>query len=65
MIVQKTMFLAFTKKLPSCLSTNLGEKIVLEVEVANEQMTVKWEKNGQEITPGKQYQIVTKGISVL
>jgi len=44
------------------LSTNLGEKVVLEAEVANEQMTVKWQKNGQDITPGKQYQIVTKGM---
>ena len=43
------------------MSTKLGEKVVLEAEVANEQMTVKWQKNGQEITPGKNYQIVTKG----
>uniref|UniRef100_F7AV37 Myosin-binding protein H n=1 Tax=Ciona intestinalis TaxID=7719 RepID=F7AV37_CIOIN len=51
---------SFTKKLPESHSLNLGEKLVLEAEVANEQMTVKWLKNGNEITPGKGYQIVTK-----
>nr|CAB3264099.1 myosin-binding protein C, cardiac-type-like [Phallusia mammillata] len=51
---------SFAQKLPETMSMDLGEKIVLEAEVANEQMTVKWQKNGAEITPGKQYQIVTK-----
>ncbi|XP_076805528.1 myosin-binding protein C, fast-type-like isoform X3 [Clavelina lepadiformis] len=51
---------SFTQKLPETLSVNLSEKIVLEAEVANEQMTVKWQRNGEEITPGKHYQIMTK-----
>jgi len=53
---------AFAQKLPESMSLHVGEKIVLEAEVANEQMTVKWLKNGNEITPGKPYQIVTKGL---
>uniref|UniRef100_H2ZJW7 Ig-like domain-containing protein n=1 Tax=Ciona savignyi TaxID=51511 RepID=H2ZJW7_CIOSA len=51
---------SFTQKLPESHALNLGEKLVLEAEVANEQMTVKWLKNGNEIAPGKGCQIVTK-----
>lgn len=54
---------AFSKKLPETISCTLGDKVVLEAEVANEQMTVKWQKNGQSIDASKHYQIMTKGIS--
>lgn len=51
--------------MPETISCTIGDKVVLETEVANEQMTVKWQKNGQSIDASKHYQIMTKGIAIV
>nr|XP_039267422.1 myosin-binding protein C, cardiac-type-like [Styela clava] len=51
---------SFSKKLPETIACTIGEKVVLEAEVANEQMTVKWQKNGENIEASKHFQIMTK-----
>ncbi|XP_047436572.1 myosin-binding protein C, cardiac-type isoform X5 [Mugil cephalus] len=47
---------AFLKKLDPAYQVSKGQKIKLAVEVANEDVEVKWLKNGQEIHPtGSKY----------
>ncbi|XP_054872046.1 myosin-binding protein C, cardiac-type [Amphiprion ocellaris] len=47
---------AFLKKLDPAYQVTKGQKIKLAVEVANEDVEVKWLKNGQEIQPtGSKY----------
>uniref|UniRef100_A0A3B4ZPK4 Myosin-binding protein C, fast-type n=1 Tax=Stegastes partitus TaxID=144197 RepID=A0A3B4ZPK4_9TELE len=46
---------AFLKKLDPAYQVTKGQKIKLAVEVANEDVEVKWLKNGQEIQPTGRY----------
>uniref|UniRef100_A0A672ZND0 Myosin binding protein C, cardiac n=1 Tax=Sphaeramia orbicularis TaxID=375764 RepID=A0A672ZND0_9TELE len=46
---------AFLKKLDPAYQVTKGQKIKLGVEVANENVEVKWLKNGQEIQPTGRY----------
>ena len=55
------LLLAFKQKLPETLTVQQGEKLLLEAEVVNEYMTVKWQKNAKDIEEDSRYQIITKG----
>jgi len=52
---------AFNKRLPETHSALIGDKLLFEVEVTNDLMTVKWERDGTELVPDQDYQIINKG----
>lgn len=52
---------AFLKKLDSCYSVDKGKKIVLRCEVLDQNVQVKWLKNGQEIKPSAKYVMEANG----
>ncbi|XP_018428865.1 PREDICTED: myosin-binding protein C, fast-type-like [Nanorana parkeri] len=46
---------AFTRKLDNCYTVDKGQKIKLQVELSNPDLSVKWLKNGQAIKPSAKY----------